>query len=211
MSSSKEGQKVAQLVLGVIPVAKAEQLLTDWANLPGPWPLVLGNDAASREVGKRFADAQKWIQQRHKDVLADSFVVGDLKLRDFLRKAWDSPDLREREWFLYKFRDHYQNMVRRFDMSYQQVRKDEADEMNVMAPRHAPPPLTAIEAAAFYLNRNFDFAQHCLNPDCAAPYFFGRRRGQKYCSGKCAGTAKRAAKLRWWTKNRAGKKRKRRS
>ena len=51
---------------------------------------------------------------------------------------------------------------------------------------------------------------YCENSSCPAPYFVARRRDQKYCSADCAGPAKRAAKLKWWRKNRDKKVRKRR-
>src|SRR6266852_3917770 len=50
-----------------------------------------------------------------------------------------------------------------------------------------------------------DRLAYCHNPDCAAPFFFGKRKDQQYCSDECAAPAKREAKLRWWRENRAGK------
>jgi hypothetical protein len=48
---------------------------------------------------------------------------------------------------------------------------------------------------------------YCRNHSCAAPYFFTRRRDQRYCSPDCAWPAKKEAKLRWWhKKSRLGKK-----
>jgi len=40
----------------------------------------------------------------------------------------------------------------------------------------------------------------CRNDQCAAPYFFRRRRDQRFCSQDCAWPAQKAAKLRWWNK-----------
>jgi hypothetical protein len=43
----------------------------------------------------------------------------------------------------------------------------------------------------------------CSNKHCAVPYFISKRKDQKYCSDDCAAPAKREAKRRWWTINRA--------
>lgn len=53
--------------------------------------------------------------------------------------------------------------------------------------------------------RHVDHFGFCRNPGCLAPYFFARRKDQRYCSVDCAGPAKREAKLRWWHQNKGGK------
>jgi hypothetical protein len=50
---------------------------------------------------------------------------------------------------------------------------------------------------AYCAHLRSDKMKVCANEDCPSPYFIGRR-GQRYCSSKCAGPAKRAAKLRSW-------------
>ena len=44
-------------------------------------------------------------------------------------------------------------------------------------------------------------ALHCGNPNCAAPYFFATRKGQKYCTDSCAAYGQRLAKSRWWAEH----------
>jgi len=56
-----------------------------------------------------------------------------------------------------------------------------------------------MEAVLAYFCRNWKTAHHCANPKCAAPYFFARRN-QKFCSPECSLPALRAAKRRWWHK-----------
>ena len=68
--------------------------------------------------------------------------------------------------------------------------------------RNDPPPVTPIEAAAFYFQRNASRAHRCVNPDCDAPYYLASKKGQKYCDEECAKPAKREAKRRWWSQNR---------
>jgi hypothetical protein len=43
----------------------------------------------------------------------------------------------------------------------------------------------------------------CENPDCPAPFFVAVKAVQRYCSSSCAAPAKRAAKMRWWRRNRS--------
>ena len=42
----------------------------------------------------------------------------------------------------------------------------------------------------------------CAGADCIAPFFFSQHGPQKYCSDECSESAVRAAKLKWWDKNR---------
>jgi len=71
--------------------------------------------------------------------------------------------------------------------------------------RASPFSLTAVLALACI--RHADRFGFCRNPECPAPYFFARRRDQRYCSAVCAGPAKKAAKLRWWHKHKRPKSR----
>jgi hypothetical protein len=50
----------------------------------------------------------------------------------------------------------------------------------------------------------------CGNPGCCTPYYFVCKKGQRFCSEKCAGVGGREAKRRWWREHgkqwRAGRK-----
>jgi len=50
-----------------------------------------------------------------------------------------------------------------------------------------------------------DRLSYCGNPQCSAPWYIGKRRGQQYCSDECSWPAKKAAKKKWWDANRAKK------
>jgi hypothetical protein len=102
-----------------------------------------------------------------------------------LRKAWDEPDQRLREWYIFL------------------IRHDFHVTMDPARSNH-PPPFSPFEQAMFYLQRNAARARHCANAECPAPYFFAKdNKPQKYCCSKCAGPAKREAKRKWWAENRA--------
>ena len=60
--------------------------------------------------------------------------------------------------------------------------------------------LGPVELAVFHFIDVRDRALRCKNPDCRAPYFFRTKKGQEYCCPKCAIPAQRAAKLRWYEK-----------
>jgi hypothetical protein len=44
-------------------------------------------------------------------------------------------------------------------------------------------------------------ARYCANPECPAPYFFVKRKNQRYCSEICAAPAQRELKRKWWAKH----------
>jgi hypothetical protein len=62
-----------------------------------------------------------------------------------------------------------------------------------------PSSLPAVLALACV--RHADCFGICRNDKCVAPYFFKRRRDQRYCSKDCSWPAQKAAKLRWWNKH----------
>ncbi len=199
MSTIKSSHKRDHQILGAISTTQAERLLCDWANIPGPWPMIgMGQDSTLK-----LRDAVERIRRRHKNILGDSRALGHLWLRDFLRRAWDTSDLRERDWYLFKFRDLYNLMVRRSAMSPADRQSDETDEVNAGAPRHAAPQVTPIEAAVFHFQRHADRARRCPNPECPAPYFIADKKGQRYCSEACALPAQRESKRLWWANNRS--------
>lgn len=195
--------KTGRQVLGIISPSQAENLLSDWANMPGPWPL----EAMSKESALKLRDAAMRLRRRYKPILGDSSAFGHLWLRNMLRRTWDSSDIREAEWFLFRFRDSYAAMVRRQAMTAQDREKEDFTT-DVKGPRYALPPATAIEAAAFHLQRNLHRALHCPNLECPAPYFFAKKKGQKFCSSACAQPAQRESKRKWWHENRGKKRRK---
>jgi hypothetical protein len=73
-----------------------------------------------------------------------------------------------------------------------------------------PPPLTIFERVMFHFEEIAHRARQCRNPECAAPFFFVRRKGQEFCSEECALPAQRRAKSEWWARNRENQMKKRR-
>lgn len=192
-------------ILGAISAQRAERLLTYWVNLQTEWPRS-ENEESLKLVLKSVDEMRASFPVEFKDCPSIPTVV----LREFLRKAWDASDPRQRDWFMYKFRDFYRQTILRV----QEVATGTAMEMPIVVPstriealeatgpRNDPPPVTPIEAAAFYFQRNSNRARRCKNPECAWPYFFVSKKGQTYCTQECATPAKREAKRRWWEQNR---------
>jgi len=59
-------------------------------------------------------------------------------------------------------------------------------------------PYTDFHAGLYELLTQSHRVKTCLNADCPAPYFVATRAQQMYCGPKCAESARRAAKLRYW-------------
>ena len=113
----------------------------------------------------------------------------DLKsFREMLRRTWIEPDLRTKEWrvFLLQRKAHIEANPR-FLMT-------EAFYGQLPAP-------SPWDQALMYLLKAADRARYCGNPDCPAPYFFAKRRSQKYCADACAKPAQQEFKRRWWAEH----------
>lgn len=118
------------------------------------------------------------------------------RVAEYLRKAWDTANPRDFEWYLWKAQIEYEREAI--------CAKHNEDKRSAILEAEDPSPvITAVEAAIFYLRHNRNRALHCPNPECPAPYFFSSKKGQKYCSPECAKPSQRQSKRQWWIANRA--------
>jgi hypothetical protein len=223
--------KRAQQTLGGLSAKEAEAFLFEWANLPGPWPMHFTNDKSGWESMKVASAAAERIQKRYASLAAGDLyrapsfltagdlrkkkkeafleitgIVGNPWLREMLRRAWDTPDSREREWLCFRIRDHFAVMMRRRNMTHEEMLKEESD-VTITGPRYTAPPITPFEAAIFHFQNQDKRVRHCRNPECQEPYFFARKRNQEYCSPDCAEYGQRESKKKWWNENRGKSKR----
>jgi hypothetical protein len=199
-SSEKKGHQI----LGVLSAKRAEALLTSWVNIPGSWPI----HWPDHDEMQKFSDSQRRMQRLFRDLdEGDRQIIGHPWLRDFLRLAWNSRDLREREWFIFKMREFYNDMVRRREMTMDAIREDERQRVHANSLTNAVPKITGLEAALYHFLRNARRARRCANEKCETPYFFMSRKGQRYCSDICAIPARLAGQRRWWNENRGKSKR----
>src|SRR6267154_174479 len=170
MARLKTSRQSRDQVLGAISAEKAERLLVDWSNLRGEWPQI-ENEASLLQM----TSSVERLCRRYRGELEACPSILVFVLRGFLRKAWDASDPRQRDWWIYKFRDFYLQTVLRVNevrgkgkpgrkVSEMPVilptTRDEALEST--GPRNDPPPVTGIEAAAFYFQRNAGRARRCL-------------------------------------------------
>jgi hypothetical protein len=124
--------------------------------------------------------------------------------------------MREREWHIFAARHQFHSstvymlagrMLRRARVN-EPLYDHMSPEEDYLSPegdtlRLSVPALTPFEQAMYHLQRIAKRMRHCQNPDCPAPYFLARKKGQKYCCSKCSAPMQRAQKREWWRKNRA--------
>ena len=113
-----------------------------------------------------------------------------------LCRIWDQPDQRTREWGIFLLL-----LLTRGEAG--------AQHLTLLGFPDPLPPPTLFELALLWFADVRDRARHCQNPDCVAPYFFAKRRTQKYCSQECALPAQREFKRRWWAEHGAARRQQR--
>ena len=119
-----------------------------------------------------------------------------LMLKHMLCNLWTEPDFRQMEWGAFAFR----YILYRYEHD---ALVDENPFRILEDPTKAyriPPP-TPFEKALSHLVKTADVARYCANPECPAPYFFAKRRNQRYCSEICAAPAQRELKRKWWAEH----------
>jgi hypothetical protein len=109
-------------------------------------------------------------------------------LHHHLCRVWDQPDQRTREWGV-------------FLLLLLTMGEAGSRHLTLLGFPDPLPPPTLFEQALMWFVDVRDRARHCPNPDCPAPYYFAKRRSQKYCSDSCALPAQREFKRRWWAEH----------
>ncbi len=126
------------------------------------------------------------------------------------RRAWNARSVRHRDWFLHEIETYYhklrgdRDLMERVDPTMAKgVLGDYVQAGSLLFSLREPPAKASpLEAALLYFRRNVGHARRCPNADCAAPYYFAKKKNQKYCSLVCAKPAQRATKRKWWHENR---------
>jgi hypothetical protein len=170
---------------------RAEKFLTFLANLPDEIAAVKKyvrdfsalSPRRTVEDWAAFATKPEWEQRKESPYWPMPKELG--QLRETLRRMWKEPDVRTRDWMAYNLR------------YYELIRMDFALVNPEVTGKQLPPP-TPFERCLLHLGKCADRMRYCGNPFCVAPYFFARRRSQRYCSDSCAEPAQREYKRRWW-------------
>jgi hypothetical protein len=155
---------------------------------PGMVPSPEDIEATSKPGGAfEPGEAKQWLEN----------CFWNLQLH--LRHAWQQPkgypriaalaDLRQLPWHLHRLFEQSIFEQNRTDGSLPAFRAGRCWLNVYLAVHHAE------------LLDDQDKMAVCANPGCCTPYFFAIRRGQRFCSEKCAGTGNREAKRRWWRKH----------
>jgi hypothetical protein len=203
-------------LLGVISTSDAEKLLTDLANFHRPGLSAPSVERFFQRWGELFPDYDRETEEGR----AGLYNFLTIRLIPALQKVWNSPNLREREWYANRVRRMYNEdcierspegkrlrlLASRTHFSYgsgtppeePKVTDKDAAVLELERLREAIPPITPFDAAIQHFQHILARAAHCQNAACATPYFIAAKVGQMYCSAPCARPAQQEAKRRWW-------------
>src|SRR2546427_9719861 len=186
------------LVLGLISAERCESLLISWVNLHNE------------------SSACLKLLRDYNDVFQSVLPISSAALfscRRLLRKTWEAPDARHRDYYLSVLRIYFQHHVNARaagadvdTLSHQALAGDTEAERRLQALLEPGLTDTTLEAALFYLQtRAGSRIRCCPNPDCSAKYFLKSPTNPKQtsCSPDCADVVRRARKRQWWTDNRS--------
>jgi hypothetical protein len=171
-----------------------ESFLVDLANS-------LDDDDSIRRLMLKYA----WMSESLRYKAQAWLLVGQVQAG--LRAAWDATDLRRREWFIFEARRAYHWSTVIDPIETAMLNTGDAEALKRLGAalsiaQAAVPDLTPFERVAYHFHRIAERARRCGNPECPAPYFFARKKGQKYCSSKCSAPSQRDQKRRWWREHR---------
>jgi hypothetical protein len=187
-----------------ISAGRAEDFLTFLVNLPDEavwvkrWATRNADLSPKRTLDDwlAFESKPEWEQRKESPFWPLPRELG--QLREALRRIWKEPDIRTRDWMAYGLR------------YYELIGLNPALVNPEVTGRPLPAP-TRFEQCLLHLAKCSDRARYCANPDCIAPYFFARRRSERYCSDACAAPGQREFKRRWWAEKGNEWRRKRKS
>jgi hypothetical protein len=152
----------------------ARRLVAQWANKLDPDWIVRQRDVANLSP----EEAARWANQKRE--------IGYIARS--LRKAFETDDERERDWFLTWARCLNARATAPFGLG----------RMKGVIPI---PSDSGMERAIFHVQKHIAHTMAMCEARCANPCFFRRKPKQKYCGKGCRWKANKESKLRWWTKN----------
>jgi hypothetical protein len=178
---------------------KARRLLLDLANLPKP-------AASCGRISVEIDRLQRLIT--HYPEVFNFIAHDEAGLKDlvellarYLRLAWRAPNARERNWHLFTVRQEYERgMLGTFAVLTRDGRggMDVARRLIPGVPPKTPFDLT-IHNAQVHLSKKM--AVCARGNECDTPYFFNRRKGQRYCGRDCRLIALKKRNDAWWAKH----------
>jgi hypothetical protein len=173
------------------------------------WANINMEASACHRLFHKFPEVFAEIQRLQPESLIP--LVAD-KWRGMLRAAWETTNMRLRDWHLYELRHAHAtrlNQMRRgidpINLVTRALAGDQ-DAANALLETSQPlPEATHIEAALWYLqSRAIHRMRICANEACGTKYFLRSETNAKQttCSTDCADIVRKAIKRQWWTTNR---------
>jgi hypothetical protein len=208
---------------------RAELLLTEWTNIPMHYPQEALKRPFTEQLRAEIAKSDKAIarmvtrypevfsafprvpappNERDSEVATRHWFIA-AGVQEFLRLAWDAPDMRAREWHIFAARQEFHSSTvyePAWLERFQSLVKDSLPVDDRLTEEEyklklSVPDFTPFEQTMYHLQRLANRLRHCANPECAAPYFLAGKKGQKYCTSRCSGDMQRVQKRDWWRRN----------
>ena len=192
--------------LARMPAEKSRNFLVQAANLTDDQAAI---DRFASQFGYLVPNVLKTYgspppEKRVLNMLNPEDFLWQVDLREALRHIWLAPDLRTREWGVFRMLDR---------AIFAQSNPPSIYAFGPFNPDGKTirplPPMTQFEQMVNYLRSRLHCLKVCPNKDGPAPYFFATRSSQVYCSYVCALPRQREFKRQWWAKHGATWRRKR--
>lgn len=228
-------QKTPRNSLGECPTNRCEQILLHLANIPDvPLPGTVVSDRTrhvasiaylKKHYSKVFESCTEADMFALRHLLREAWTASDLRRKGwfvFLFRKFHADAvkrmeaLRDRDgsslvqhwrgraeqmdWIL---KNSQQSRFTKGELIYNFVDSEQVGAAYV----EETPPASYFDDCAFYLQRNLHRACRCRNVECSIPFFFKKKRAQRFCSTECAIKTELERKRTWWNENRAKPKR----
>src|SRR5215469_270366 len=175
-----------------LALKKTKRLLLDWVNLPYP----LTEDWLDSMLGSHPDVFGPFAHNR-----TDLREVIE-KVRNYLRLAWKSKALRERDWWLFVARQEYsRDLLSKLPgnlRNYERFLSAGHEHLQPLADLGARlanslPPQTAFDRGVVYAQR----MSCCEGPNCEDRFFLRGPKRERYCSD-CKREARLRSKKKYW-------------
>ena len=204
--NKNSSKKIATETLARAPFSvRAKRLLEVLANLPEDgtegmqklrtrFPCVL-EDLPHRTITKEKEtdDGESYpVFTRSDEDSKYEYLI--LPLRNRLRALWRAPDRYTKRWGVFRISQDF------FLQGDRNLLTGTVDDEADFSLRGIHPPCRTERMISEFIDL-VDYACYCDGSECSKPYFIASRRGQKYCSPKCAQEFQKKFKREWWAEH----------
>jgi len=210
---------MARKALATIPASRLERFLSELANLRNDEPALSRFLTMFGEILADLPSAQQWYgkdeerTRRQLETLKERYPTEKWRMT----RGADKTPTEQPDWFFGPPED-VAEFTRMFDLrssvrSIWRAPTSEEKQLRALLLHNAatssgkaafllPSEVSSpgpFSQAVLHLLRSAHRALVCPNPECPTPYFFRKKRRQRYCSESCSGAGQREAKRKWWT------------